>query len=287
MALRRVRQYGYDQPPHAQRRDADHEHLHSPCSGSRLALLLDLKGWIMLPAQLSDDQVLAIRAHLLAGGSTFTGPAQALLDHPSVVTILSELLGSGRHDPECYQFRCENSFPSIRSAGWKPGTTDRPHVVMDARNGGPMTYQCRNGAIYAGLTRVVWELNPVKKGMGGTQFLSGTHKAELSFPHSLRVPDNEHMDSYACPAGSVFIFTESLLHASTAWRDEEHQRVSIFSAYNSVWAQWHRLNLDPAIVETMPKMRQSLFRGTYAHDFQADSPTSGPNRWYSPLNHAL
>ena len=38
---------------------------------------------------------------------------------------------------------------------------------MDARTGGPMTYQCRNGVIYSGLTRVVWELNPVRAGMVG------------------------------------------------------------------------------------------------------------------------
>jgi len=247
----------------------------------------DLKGWILLPGVLGEDETAAIRAHVLAGGSTFTGPAQVLLDHPAVVAVLDDILGSGRADPDCHPFRSENSFASIRSAGWKPGSTDVPHVVMDARTGGPMSYQCRNGAIYSGLTRVVWELNPVRAGMGGTSFLSGTHKAELPFPQALRVPDNRHMESYSCPAGSVFIFTESLLHAASAWTDTEHQRVAIFSCYNSVWAQWHRLNLDPAIIAQMPSQRQSLFRGVYAHDFNQESPTAGTNRTYSERNRAL
>jgi len=249
--------------------------------------LFDLKGWILLPGVLDPEQAAAIRAHLLAGGSTFTGPAQALLDHPAVVEVLQDILGCGRTEPDCHAFRCENSFASIRSAGWKPGGNDVPHVVMDARTGGPMSYQCRNGAIYSGLTRVVWELNPVRAGGGGTQFLSGTHKAELPFPQALRVPDNRHMESYACPAGSVFIFTESLLHAATAWTDTEHQRVSIFSCYNSVWAQWHRLNLDPALIADMPTKRQSLFRGVYSFDFCQESPTAGINRTYSERNRAL
>jgi len=247
----------------------------------------DLKGWILLPGVLDEDQTAAIRVHLLAGGSTFTGPAQALLDHPAVVEVLDDILSSGRSDAECHPFRCENSFASIRSAGWKPAANDVPHVVLDARTGGPMSYQCRNGAIHSGLTRVVWELNPVRAGMGGTMFLSGTHKAELPFPPALRVPDNRHMESYACPAGSVFIFTESLLHAATAWTDAQHQRVAIFSCYNSLWAQWHRLNLDPAIISEMPSKRQSLFRGVYAHDFNQESPTAGPNRTYSERNRAL
>ncbi len=141
--------------------------------------------------------------------------------------------------------------------------------------------------ISSGLTRVVWELNPVRAGMGGTQFLSGTHKAEFPFPAQLRAPDNRHLESYSCPAGSLFIFSESLLHAATRWVDPDHQRVAIFAAYNSLWAQWHRLNLDPAIAASMPPLRRSLFRGTYAHDFDAASPTAGPNRAYSELNRSL
>ena len=62
--------------------------------------------------------------------------------------------------------------------------------------------------IYSGLTRVVWELNPVEKGDGGTLFLSGTHKASFPQPPCVREPDNAHMDSYSCPAGSAIIFTE-------------------------------------------------------------------------------
>jgi hypothetical protein len=247
----------------------------------------DLKGWLLLPGVLGEAECAAAREHLLAGGSPFTGPAQELLDHPAITPVLHELLSDRKPHDEAWQFRCESSGPSIRQAGFEPGSTKIPHVVLPPQKGGPMIYQYRNGRMYAGLVRVVWELTPVRRGKGGTLFLSGTHKAEYPFPESVREVDNRHLESYECPAGSAFIFTESLLHASTAWTDAENPRVSIFSAYNSVWAQWHRLNLDPAIIASMPRKRQSLFRGVYAIDFRKDQPTSGHNLHYSTANSAL
>ena len=97
--------------------------------------------------------------------------------------------------------------------------------------------------------------------LGGTLFLSGSHKAKFPYPPSILEPDNPMMESYQCPAGSVFIFTESLLHAATAWKDPSVDRVAIFTAYNSIWAQWHRLNLSDDLIASMPPKRQSLFRG--------------------------
>ncbi len=257
--------------------------------------LFDLKGWLLLPGLLSETEVSAVRAQMLETGNThssvmaksFTGPAAELLDHPAVVAVLEEILSDMKPPEDFYDFRCEDSFFSQRSIGFVPGATKVPHVVIPPRRGGPMTYQCRNGRIYAGLTRVVWELNEVKRGCGGTQFVSGTHKSDFPYPDSVRVPDNPLLETYACPAGSALIFTESLLHATTAWTDSERQRLTIFTAYNSPWAQWYRMNIDQPLVEAMPPKRRSLFRVVYAHDFKPDSATKGYNREYSAANHTL
>src|SRR5438105_7351166 len=183
--------------------------------------LFDLRGWLLLPAVLSASECEAIREHGCAGGTGFTGPAQDLLDHPAVGEVLQETLGEWQPDGEYYQFRCENSFVTIRRAGWEPGGTSTPHVVTPPQHAGGVRYQCNGGRIYSALTRVVWELNPVEKSDGGTLFMSGSHKARLPYPPSVREPDNPFMESYACPAGSVFIFTESLLHAGTAWKNPD------------------------------------------------------------------
>ena len=261
--------------------------------------LFDLKGWLLLPGILDAAQTTACRDHVLqsveqcasvsssSSGAAYVDPVAELFDHPEVVSILEEILSDRKPSDDYYDFRCEDSFFSVRSAGFLPGETKVPHVVQNPQRGGPMTYHCRNRRIYSGLTRVVWELNEVQAGKGGTQFVSGTHKADFPFPDSVRVPDNPLLETYSCPAGSALIFSESLLHASTTWTDTQRQRVSIFTAYNSLWAQWYRMNLDIAKIEKMPKRRQSLFRGVFAYDFNQTSPTHGYNSAFSDLNHAL
>ncbi|MDQ2732999.1 MAG: hypothetical protein M3Y56_15180, partial [Armatimonadota bacterium] len=243
--------------------------------------LFDLKGWLLLPAVLSPAECETIKQHLIGGGSTFTGPAQELLDHPVLVEILNDILAEQPLAEDYYNFRCENSFVTIRHAPWKATGTNVPHVVRPPQHAGAMRYQVDGGRIYSALTRVVWELNPVQKGDGGTLFLSGSHKAKFPYPPIVLEPDNPLMESYSCPAGSVFIFTESLLHAATDWKNPEVDRVAIFNCYNSLWSQWHRLNLAPEVIETMPPKRQSLFRGVFAHDFHQklrNTQYSGDNR---------
>ncbi len=71
------------------------------------------------------------------------------------------------------------------------------------------------------------------------------------------------MDTYGCPAGSVVIFTESLLHAANDWTNPDNGRCAIFQCYNSVCAQWHRPNITHEQVETMPAKRRTLFRGVW------------------------
>ena len=157
--------------------------------------LFDLKGWLLLPAVLSAKQIEAVKAHLLAGGDGYTGPAQELLDHPAIADVLNDILSERKPAEDYYNFRCESSFVTMRKAGWQPGSTQVPHVVRPVQSAGPMNYQCNGGRIYSALTRVVWELNPVATGMGGTQFLSGSHKAKFPYPPSILEPDNPMMRS--------------------------------------------------------------------------------------------
>ena len=71
--------------------------------------------------------------------------------------------------------------------------------------------------MYAGMTRVVFELNAVLEGQGGTCFVSGSHKAELPFPSAQDLaesgakawpaaadePDSGVWETYGCTAGSM------------------------------------------------------------------------------------
>lgn len=109
----------------------------------------DLKGWLLLPAVLSEAECSAVRRHLYEGGNGYTGPAQELLDHPVLVDILGEILGGGPPAEDSYNFRCEHSFATLRKAGWKPGGTEVPHGGAGIS---AISYRSDGRRIYSGLT---------------------------------------------------------------------------------------------------------------------------------------
>lgn len=266
----------------------------------------DLQGWIVLPAVLSDSELNMMKKECYAnidpkdlnqisGGikDGHSGALQNLLDHPSITGILSEILGDKPYQNETsYGFRCEDSHVIMRPSNWKKtsrGDKGLPHVVRPPQQANAMRYQVAGKKIFSGLTRLVWELEEVKEGQGGTSFLSGSHKAHFNYGgrdiEAESVEDSpwlesiyDKMDSYSCPAGSVVIFTESLLHAANDWTNTKNGRCAIFQCYNSIWAQWHRVNITPEQIEAMPPKRRTLFRGVWA---------LGENTAYSRENQAI
>lgn len=262
----------------------------------------DMRGWILLPAVLTDVEIEAMKAEAYAGAKqSYEGALQELLDHPAIVGILSEILSE---DPfvldECYSFRCEGSFITVRPPGWdksERGDNGLPHVVRPPQQANAMRYQVAGGKIFSGLTRVVWELEEVKAGQGNTSFLSGSHKAHFPYggpdiwrPNISDSPWEQSMrdvmDGYSCPPGSAAIFTESLVHAANDWTNPDNPRCAVFNCYNSLWAQWHKMTLDHEIIEKMPPKRQTLFRGTWQQDWSIGGRGRG-NREYTEENRAL
>jgi hypothetical protein len=232
----------------------------------------DLKGWISLPSVLSESEIEEMKAQVYDGArKSYEGPLQRLLDHPAIVGILSETLSE---DPfvkdDCYSFRCEGSFTTVRPPGWEKSErrdNGLPHVVRPPQQANAMRYQVAGNKIFAGLTRVVWELEEVKAGQGGTTFLSGSHKAHFNYggpskwaPNIKGSPWEDSMraamEEYSCPPGSVVIFTESLIHAANDWTNPDNPRCAVFNCYNSIWAQWHKGNLQQS---HMIKRRWDIF----------------------------
>jgi hypothetical protein len=280
------------------------EHTAPPVSmTAEQKFFFDLKGWIVLPAVITEDEIEAMKAECYDGADLskqrsgglkcgHEGVLQKLLDHPAIVGVLSEILSEEPYDrDDCYGFRCEVTQVIFRPVGWPKsirGDNGRPHVVRPPQRANAMRYQVAGGKIFSGLTRVVWELEEVKQGQGGTSFLSGSHKAHFNYggPNLFSAniggsPWEEQMraamETYSCPPGSVIIWTESLVHAANDWTNPDNPRCAIFNCYNSIWAQWHRLNVPHETVETMPPKRRSLFRGVWE---------LGGNKEYSADNRA-
>lgn len=233
--------------------------------------VFDKQGWILVPGVLSGDELKEMQdfCHRLRHEpesipaherSPLGGPMQKLSDHPNVVGFLNEFLAHpALSSQECYGFRMESCHMFYRTVG---DGNFGPHNGngMLRFPGDSHLYRCIPGKAYSGLTRIVWELNPVKYRQGGTLFITGSHKAVYTAPDSIQSPDSPIWDTYQCPAGSLLFFTEACTHSTHKWTNAENNRVAIFSCYNTVNSKWHDWNPHPKLLEEMPPKRQTLFR---------------------------
>jgi len=232
--------------------------------------LFDMQGWILIPGVLSESDCTEMKAFCEQlhrdpdslqehERSVLAGPLQKLTDHPHVVGFMNEFVAyPGLSNQECYGFRQESGSLSYREVG---------EGIFNPHNGNGMLrfpgdshlYRCTPGKANSGLTRVVWELNPITEG-NGTLLISGSHKAVFPAPETIQLPDSPIWDSYTCPAGSVIIFTEALTHSGRPWINTEYPRVAIFSCYNTVSSKWHNWDPHPDLLSAMPPKRQTLYR---------------------------
>ena len=250
--------------------------------------LFDLKGWICLPALLSAEELEPILEHQWKflkepeslppeERNAVGGPSQILLDHPVIVGVLNEILSyQALADENCYGFRFERTRTDRR-------TCDRDY--FEAHGGAGYFNFCGNSHLYqmlpnkihAGLTRVVWELNEVRSG-DGTHLISGSHKTAYERADEICGRDSDLWETYACPPGSVMIFTEAICHTGVRWENQEWDRLSLFHLYNTVNCRWGAHSVPREVIATMPEKRQSLFRPVYV----ARGPGNRDNLKYDP-----
>ena len=237
--------------------------------------VFDLKGFLVIPGVLTDDEVRSVREHVDVymkdpdslpehHRAPIAGPAEFLIDHPRVMGILQEVI-----HPERDRIRLESVFVSARSTG-TTGNQWRPHV--GGTNLDPShSYRFHNGRIYSGMTRIVWELNEVRKGQGGTCLVPGSHKANLvsaedgTWPERADDPDSGLWETYGCPPGSLVVFSEGVRHTGSAWTNQDNPRRAVLIAYNYVTVRFHEPKpcMNPAVVGGMTEARQGFFRDVW------------------------
>ena len=234
--------------------------------------LFDLKGFLVIPGVLTDQEIQTVREHLevllkdperLPGHlqAPIAGPAEFLIDHPRVMGLLQEVI-----HPDRDRIRLESVFISGRSIKNSENQW-RPHV--GGTNLDPsLSYRFHNGRIYSGMTRIVWELNEVKKGQGGTCLVPGSHKANLfsaqdgTWPVEADDPDSGVWETYGCPPGSLVMFSEGVRHTGSAWTNPDNPRRAILIAYNHVTVRFHEPKpcMNPQVIGDMSGSRRKFFR---------------------------
>ena len=238
----------------------------------------DRNGWILIPEVLSDQDVREMRGFCCQlrqdpdslpehERCTVAGPLQKLVDHPVVVGFMNEFLANPAiMSQDCSGFRMETTHLLFRSVEENVQGKFSPHNGngLFRLPGDSHFYRCTPGKAWSGLTRVVWELNPVEEGQGGTKFITGSHKAAYPAPETAQDSNSSLWDTYSCPAGSLIVFTESITHSGSPWTNRKVDRVPIFNLYNTVASRWHTWVPHPKLLESMPAKRQTLFREPYA-----------------------
>ena len=236
-------------------------------------IVFDLKGFIVKPAVLNEDEVkvlkelvlrqkndpesLPIHERCLPGGAF-----AKLIDHPAVINVLLDVI-----DLDIEKIRLENVFLNYREMGegeWKPhagGLTTNPNYA----------YNFQHGRIYAGMTRVVWELNEVLQDKGGTCFIPGSHKANYNIRTnpvaSIDARDSGLWESYSCPPGSLIIFSEAVRHSADFWQNPNNPRISIFCAYNHINVRHHKPDIPPEVIKKLAPKHQRFFKDVYHPQF--------------------
>ncbi|MCY3791548.1 MAG: hypothetical protein OXH63_22460, partial [Gemmatimonadetes bacterium] len=67
------------------------------------------------------------------------------------------------------------------------------------------------------------------------------------------------------------------------WTNADNERVGIFYLYNSVGSRWSSWLPPAELVDQMPPMRQTLFRGTYCADNVPGFRYGGQNQRDRPV----
>ena len=236
----------------------------------------DRNGWLLIPSVLSDADISEMREFCQRlqesperipepERCTLGGPLQKLADHPVVVGFLNEFLAyPPAASEDCYGFRLEETAALFGEATPSPEDTS----VLQKGNGlfrlpgDSHLYRCVPGRGWSGLTRVLWELTEVAAETNSRRFIAGSHKAAYPIPERVQNPNSSLWETYACPAGSVIFFTESL--TQTQVESNAAERICISNLYNTVASRWSNWLPDPKLIAAMPPKRQTLFRETYA-----------------------
>lgn len=206
----------------------------------------DLQGYIVIPGVLSAQECERLSAlsdevwprqpedgafRRASNVSQWGKPFLDLIDHPTVLPYLIELLGG--------RVRIDHDYSIYMQRGAGAGDL----------HGGPRLretdhwYYYSDGVMRNGLTVATWALTGADSGDGGFVCIPGSHKTNFlkQLPVEVRryerVPDCVYQPPLQ--AGDVLIFTEALIHGTAAWTADHERRTLLFkySPPHSTWAK--------------------------------------------------
>ena len=191
--------------------------------------VFDLEGYLIIKNALSDAEVDALntladasfpgrdpaRTSRMEQVSRWGQATKDLIDHPSIVPYLLELIGP--------KFRIDHDYCIFMHQG---NTRGRLHGGHD--RGTDQWFSYRDGEIRNGLCAVTFSLTAANPGDGGFCCIPGSHKTNFRSCLPEDVRNFERLPRYvvqpALKAGDALIFTEALIHGTLSWRGAHERR---------------------------------------------------------------
>jgi len=248
--------------------------------------LFELSGYLVLEQVLTPEEVAALNAGIDRHSDQLTPIDRSLAGDSQALTGSSRRLDLGGmlawEQPWCEPFRqllahsrVKPYLDGILGEGYR--LDHRPGLIaMDkgceggTLHGGGVersdlseTYFFKNDRIYTGLTVVEYLLADEGPGDGGVAVISGSHKANLPCPKSVRNWDahQQYVTEIQAKAGDAVIFTETLTHGTLPWNGE-HQRRALLYKFSPGFQAYspgaHTISYDDYIEEMTPEQRQVM-----------------------------
>jgi hypothetical protein len=224
----------------------------------------DVRGYVVRRGVLSADEVRTLDAavdalRLPPPGDTIqsqrfrdhlaTSPAfVALLDHPAVFDVVTELCGP--------HARLDHAYGIVMAPGTSGLGLHGGAVPFD-----PAQYYLVDGdGLHCGLVGAQWSLSSGDLGDGGFCCVPGSHKASFAMPDPFP-PDL--VVEVPLGAGDVVVFTEALTHGTLPWRGPGQRRTLLYkySPGNSSWGKDEVL--PPALAKMLSPRQRLLFEPPY------------------------
>ena len=223
----------------------------------------DVDGYLLLDHALDGRTVRRLRSAIEAqrlpapdgtiGRQRFGGQGQLfewdpaftdLIDHPWVVAVLRDLIGS--------HVRLDHAYGIVMAPGTAGLGLHGPAEPFDPAQ----YYVSRLGVPRSGLLAFSWALTDGQPGQGGFGCIPGSHRATVALP-----PGAESMlVEVPQPAGSLLVFTEAMAHCTIPWEGPGPRLVVMlkYSPGNSAWDP--EPAAPPATVAAMPEARRLFFQ---------------------------
>lgn len=206
--------------------------------------LFDLEGYIVLPGVLTSqtcdalneqaDRVWPRQPHdepfrrseeITLWGQMFVD----LMDHPKVLPVLIELIGSRvRIDHDYCIFMHKGAPSGMIHGGPRRIETDHWYYYAD-------------GVMRNGLTVATYALGDSNEGDGGFVCVPGSHKTNFMHNLPMAVRKHEERPHYVrnppLSKGDVLIFTEALMHGTREWT-ANHERRALLYKYSPPHSTW-------------------------------------------------